>query len=354
MNFDISINKEKLEGFSYPLSPSFGTVVIPVTLWSDISHDKNPHTIKIDSETNFSFSGFTSAFHYGQSIFEGMKAFRLEDGRVAVFRLDEHAKRFQNSAKIMGMPEIDTDLFKECILKYLECCKELVPKEEGHSLYLRPLMIATDPVIKVKSSENYRFMVMSSIVGPYFSSGKKGTKVYCHEMFTRAFPNGTGEAKTAANYALSLPHLRIAQKLGYEQVLYLDSETHEYIEELGGMNFFMIKGKSIITPKLDGTILSGITRKSLLKIAENLGYKIEERDIKIKELIERDAEISAFATGTAATVVPLLEIGFQEKGDDTITKIEFNIHSDIEILRDYLLNTQLNKSELSHDWLTIL
>lgn len=278
----------------------------------------------------------------------------MENGKIGVFRLNDYAKRFKNSAKIMGMPEIDEDLFKSCILKYLDCCRKLVPTEEGHSLYIRPLMIATDPVIKVKSSKNYRFMIMSSVVGPYFTSGKEGVKVFCNETFTRAFPAGTGEAKTAANYALSLPHLNVAQSFGYEQVLYLDSVLHKNIEELGGMNFFMLKENQIVTPKLSGTILKGITRDSILCIAKFFNYEVIEREISIDEIINESDKISVFTTGTAAVVVPVLEIGFQKQGEEELVKVNFSVHSAISKLRDHLLKTQYNKTPLSKEWLTIL
>ena len=223
IKFKIRINDGEIQNFAFKPNPTFGSVIVPVTLWFDVSRSKLiPEKVKIGSKTDFSFSSFTSALHYGQSIFEGMKAFKLESNKIGVYRLDDYAKRFKNSAKIMGMPEFDEVVFKTCIKKYLECIRNLVPKEEGHSLYLRPIMFAQDPIIKVSVSESYRFMIMASIVGPYFTSGKTGVKVYCNQGYTRAFPNGSGAAKTAANYALSLPHLQVANKLGYEQVLYLD------------------------------------------------------------------------------------------------------------------------------------
>lgn len=355
MKFETNIDTRKINDFHYSPNPSFGSVIVPITLSCELGlEDTKPEVVNINSETNFSLSGFTSALHYGQSIFEGMKAFKLADNKIGVYRLGAHASRFKNSAKIMRMSQVSADVFSECILRYLDHCRQFVPNEEGHSLYIRPLMFGSDAVIKVKPSERYRFLIMSSIVGPYFNSGNDGVNLYCHPMFTRAFVNGTGEAKTSANYALSLPHLSHATALGYDQVLYLDSKTNKNIEELGGMNLFILKGDKIITPELSGTILSGITRDSILKIAKKFNYKPESRTIPIQELIDSQDSISAFASGTAATIVPIQKIGLQDKDSDAITTIKFNNDPIIQEFRKYLLDTQINKTEFSKEWLTIL
>lgn len=299
-------------------------------------------------------SSFTSALHYGQSIFEGLKAYYTEDQKIGVYRVKAHAKRFRKSAKIMGMPEIAEELFEDCVLKFVDACREIVPKEEGHSLYLRPLMFSNDPVVKVSLGENYRFIVMGSIVGPYFNSGKEGARIYCNKEFIRAFPRGTGEAKTAANYALSLPALKHAQSLGFEQVLYLDAMTKKNLEELGGMNFFMLKGNTLATPKLMGTILEGITRDSILQIASSLGLETEEREIPLVEILENNNSISVFASGTAATIVPIAELGVEMGMSGEVDTYKFKPHDKVEELRLALKDCQLNRHDLSKSWITFI
>lgn len=313
-----------------------------------------PDKIKISSRPDFSMSCFSSVLHYGQAIFEGIKAHRLSDGRIGIFRLKDHSKRFKNSAKIMDMPELDENIFNACIEKFVECCKKIIPHEQGHSLYIRPLMFANDSIIKVRSGENFRFIVMASVVGPYFSSGNTGSKVLINNHFVRAFPFGAGEAKTSANYALSLPALHYAQKHGFEQVLYLDAKTKKNIDELGGMNFFMVKNDKIITPKLNGTILAGITRDTILKIAEHLKIPYEEKDLTLEEVLNTNDHQGLFACGTAATVVPIIEIGYQENFDDEIKRYSITSNEVIEKLRRHLTMTQLNNSSMSKNWLTYI
>lgn len=329
--------------------------MVPVSLWFDLTQDNiSDHEINVVSETRYSVSGFTSVLHYGQSIFEGLKAYRLENGEVGIFRLEDHARRFKRSAEIMGMPAFDEELFISCVKKYVETCRDMVPKEEGHSLYLRPLMYATDEVIKVKSSDKYRFMILSSIVGPYFSSGKEGVSLYCNQNYTRAFPFGTGEAKTAANYALSLPHMRRTQSLGYEQTLYLDANTHSQLEELGGMNIFLLKGNTLTTPELKGTILKGVTRDSILQVAKLFDLNVEERAVKLEEILNPGDELSLFACGTAATIVPILEIGFDLNGKEELMKVQYPQNATVLKIREHLINTQHNMTSSSKQWLTIV
>jgi branched-chain amino acid aminotransferase len=299
-------------------------------------------------------SCFSSALHYGQSIFEGLKAYSLEKNLVGIFRLDAYAKRFKNSARIMNMPELNENIFKKCVQKYIQSCIELVPQIEGHSLYLRPLMFASDALIKVSSGSIYRFIIMSSIVGPYFNANKVGTSIYCNREFVRAFPKGTGEAKTAANYALSLPALNYAQSLGFDQVLYLDAMKKESIEELGGMNFFMLKDNKIITPPLTGSILSGITRDSILQLAKQINLEFEERSISIEEVLQPENIQGLFATGTAATIAPIIELGYENHMNAGIQKYKYSIDKKIKNLRSLLKDCQQNKNELSSQWLTII
>lgn len=310
-----------VDAFKYPLHPKFGTFFAPVLLSAELERGKPLPKFEIGEFSNLSLSPATAALHYGQSIFEGMKAFSQPDQNVAVFRLDRHARRFVNSAKKMGMVEISETFFCDCILEFVRSAKRFVPQEEDHSLYLRPIMFAADPVIKVGVSQKFLFLIMGAVAGDYFRSGptRAAAKVMVHRKFVRAFPNGYGEVKTAANYALSLGPQAYAAQSGCDQVLYLDSHEHTNIDELGGMNFFVIKGSQLITPALNGCILDGITRRSLLEIAPKLNLTPIETKLSIFDVIDdikNGAIQEVFACGTAALVSPIGELLFKESDDD--------------------------------------
>ncbi len=337
--------------FQYPENPSFGSANLPIILWSDLSADKE---VCLSNTDSLPFSPFFSALHYGQSIFEGMKAYYLNESEVGIFRGPDHAKRFIKSAQMMSMDVIDEEFFNKSLEIYVKKIKKFVPTLEGHSLYLRPLLFAQDTVIKVRSSAKFKFIIMSSIVGNYFNKNSKGQKILVNKNFTRAFPNGCGEAKTSANYALSIPALEYAYSKGFDQVMYLDALTKTHIEELGGMNFFYVENNIIKTPKLEGTILHGITRRSVLELAKTLGFQAEEENLTLKELIKKsqDGSISEiFATGTAASIAPLAEIGIEDPDTLTIQRLTFNTHPIAMKIRAYLEDTHRDKTEHSKKWL---
>ena len=314
LKFKYSHKHPKVE---YTPNPKFGTVFTPHMLHMKISADNSSEmTAEIVPYASEMFSPGTLVFHYGQSIFEGMKAFRQAKGGVAVFRPDLHAKRFAKSAERMAMPPMSEKIFLDCIREYVAFEQDNVPNEPDHSLYLRPLMIARDQMVKVSRSKTYTFYILGLIAGSYFRGGEvKGAKVLVNRHFVRAFPGGLGEAKTAANYAASLWPQNHAEKFGCDQVLYLDAIKHDLVDELGGMNFFMVRGGSLVTPVLNGAILNGVTRRSILDIASQL--KLEAREEKIsftelKEGIQSGAITETFACGTAAVVSPIGELLYQE------------------------------------------
>lgn len=352
-NLNLDIKDTDIQTLDYSANPPFGTVQIPLTLNLDITHDNlEPESVNITSARYITMSCFSSILHYGQSVFEGLKAYKLHDGEVGIFRLNDHAKRFKISAELMGMPSFPEELFIESVKTFVSECKKYVPDLENHSFYLRPLLIASDPVIKVKSSEKFRFTIMACIAGSYFKDENDGSHVLVNKDFVRAFPGGTGEAKTAGNYAASLNALEYAKKAGFEQVLYLDALTKKKFEELGGMNFFIIKDDTIITPKLEGTILHGITRASILEIAKTLNIKSEVRDILLEEVLDRDRVKAIFASGTAATIAPIISLGVQENCQSKIEKLTFEPNPLIFKLKDYLKSTFRGKTELSEKWIT--
>jgi branched-chain amino acid aminotransferase len=252
-----------------------------------------------------------SSLHYGQAIFEGFKAFSQPDGSIATFRADQNADRFNRSAARLAMPALPPELFMEAADALITLDSKWVPQNVGESLYLRPLMIATDPFLGVRPANEYLFVLFASPAGAYFPQGVKPVTVWISEDYVRAAPGGTGEAKCAGNYAASLVAQAQAQEKGCDQVVWIDAVERKYIEEMGGMNLFFVyneNGKTIIvTPQLSGTLLAGITRLSLLQIAKDLGFESEERKISIEDWrndVASGRMTEAFACGTAAVITP--------------------------------------------------
>ncbi|MEC4049556.1 branched-chain amino acid aminotransferase [Flavobacterium sp. SUN046] len=249
------------------------------------------------------------ALHYGQAIFEGMKATLGKDGTALLFRPDENAKRMNFSANRMGMPEFPEDLFVEALKQFTALEKEWIPTQEGSALYLRPFMYADEAFIGMRAATSFKFIVMASPAGPFFS---RKIKLYAERKYVRAVNGGTGEAKAAGNYAAAIRPTEYAKAKGYDQVLWLDPYNFEYIQEVGTMNiFFKIDGK-FITPDLSGSILSGITRMSVIDLLRDKGFEVTERPIKISEIIEASENGTleeAFGTGTAVGIAMVEEIG---------------------------------------------
>jgi branched-chain amino acid aminotransferase len=246
-----------------------------------------------------------TTFHYGQEAFEGLKAFRGKDGKIRVFRMDENAKRLQQSSRGILMAEVPIELFKEAVRKVVKLNERFVPPfESGASLYIRPLLIGTGPQIGVKPSDEYLFMVMVMPVGPYFKEGFKPTDLVIYREYDRAAPLGTGKIKVGGNYAASLVAGDRAHHNGFSSVLYLDARQKKYIDECGPANFFGIKGNSYITPKSE-SILPSITNMSLRQLAKDMGMEVEERAIPVEELAEFN-EVGA--CGTAAVISPVKRI----------------------------------------------
>src|SRR5450830_902003 len=253
-----------------------------------------------------------SSLHYGQAIFEGFKAFSQPDGGAATFRPEANAARFNRSAARLAMPHLPPELFLETADALISLERNWVPKNVGESLYLRPLMIATDPFLGVRPSHNYLFVLFASPAGAYFPKGVKPVTVWISEDYVRAAPGGTGEAKCAGNYAASLVAQSQALEKGCDQVVWLDAVNRENIEEMGGMNLFFVyqegDKKRVVTPELTGTLLSGITRRSLLQIASDLGYEVEERKLTVQQWRDDIASgnmTEVFACGTAAVITPV-------------------------------------------------
>lgn len=262
---------------------------------------------------NLSLSPALAALHYGQSIFEGIKAYKDREGNPFIFRPYDNFTRFNVSAERMCMPKVPEDIFIEGMRQLVALDKDWIPMKNDYSLYIRPFMFATDDVIGVKPAETYKFMILLSPTGPYYSAPMR---IYVEEKYTRAVRGGIGFAKAAGNYGSSMLATAIAKKKGFDQVLWTDAFEHKYVQEIGTMNFFVIIGNKAITPDLEaGTILEGVTRDSVIEALKELGYEVEERPISIDDIIDahKAGELKElFGTGTAATVSMIQELCYED------------------------------------------
>ncbi|MBJ8341785.1 branched-chain amino acid aminotransferase [Antrihabitans sp. YC3-6] len=297
--------------------------------------------------------------HYGQSIFEGLKAYRQPGGGIASFRIDANARRLQNSARRLAMPELPVELFIQSIVELVDADNEWVPKAGGEdALYVRPFMFATEPGLGVRPANSYRYLVIASPAGAYFPRGVKPVSVWLSTEYVRAAPGGTGAAKFAGNYAASLVAQAQAAEKGCDQVVWLDAIERKYVEEMGGMNLFFVFGSGpdarLVTPSLSGSLLPGITRESLLTLAADAGFAVEERKISTEEWQKKakSGEITeVFACGTAAVITPVGSVK-SAAGDFTIADGE---PGEVTMaLRDTLTGIQRGTFADIHGWMTKL
>lgn len=249
------------------------------------------------------------ALHYGQAVFEGMKAYRMEDGNISIFRIEKHAERLNRSLHRMAMPRLDTTFFIRCLHTLIEIDQAWVPSQAGSALYIRPVVFATEARLGVKIADEYLFAIITGPVGPYFT---QPLRVKVEEQFVRAAEGGTGYAKCAGNYGGAFYPTRLAREAGYDQVLWTDAREHRFIDESGAMNVMFVIDGTLVTPALTSSILDGITRESILTLAREEGIPVEERRVSVDELIaalEAGRLTEAFGTGTAAVVAPIATIG---------------------------------------------
>ncbi len=300
---------------------------------------------------NFSLSPAALVFHYGQAIFEGLKAFRQNNGRIVLFRPDMNAERMWNSAKRLVMPPLDKEFFVDSIKTLVRLEKDWIPSKKGTALYIRPTMIATQPILGVRPSEEYYYFVILSPSAPYFKEGFSPTKIKVEDKYTRAAPGGVGEAKTAGNYAASLYAAKLAKQEGYSQVLWLDACQKKYVEEVGAMNIAFVLDDTIYTSPLKGTILPGITRDSVLQISKDLGYKVKEESLAIDTIvegIESGSLTEIFGMGTAAIISPVGEIKYKDK---VLQINNGNIGEKTKAIYDELTGIQYGIKEDKYGWI---
>jgi branched-chain amino acid aminotransferase len=262
---------------------------------------------------SLSLSPGLSAIHYGQSIFEGIKAYKDREGNPFIFRPFDNFRRFNLSAERMQMPAVPEEIFIEGMRRLIELDKDWIPMKNDYSLYIRPFMFSTDESLGVKASDTYKFMILLSPTGPYYSTP---LRIYVEEKYTRAARGGFGFAKAAGNYGGSMLATAVAKKQGFDQVLWMDAFEHKYVQEMGTMNVFFVIGDKVLTPDLeDGTILEGVTRDSAIEVLREEGYKIEEGPIHIDDIVrayEAGELKEAFGTGTAATISMIKELRYED------------------------------------------
>ncbi len=294
-------------------SLGFGTKFTDYMFNMDYNPEKGWHNPRIEPYGPMEMDPSTMVLHYGQTIFEGLKAYRTESGSIQLFRPKDNIRRFNQSGNRLCMPALDEKFVLAALLELLRLEKSWVPSAPGTSLYIRPTIIAMDPYVGLRVSHTYRFFIILSPVGAYYPEGFDPVKIWVTSQYVRAVRGGLGEAKTAANYAASLYATELAHKEGYTQVMWLDGVELKYVEEVGSMNIFFIIGDELITPMMSGSILSGVTRDSVITLARSWGMKVTERKISIDEIFvahERGELKEIFGSGTAAVISPVGHMKF--------------------------------------------
>ncbi len=329
----------------------FGHIFTDHMFIMEYEEGKGWHDARIVEYTPMTIWPSAMVFHYGQAVFEGMKAYRLADGSVNLFRPRLNFERLNISNDRLVIPPIDPDFCVHALKQLLTVEKDWIPTAEGTSLYIRPFIIATDPYLGVRPAHNYTFMIILSPSGAYYPGGLKPVDIYVEDTYVRAVRGGTGYAKTPGNYASSLIAQRNAYAAGFVQVLWLDGIERRYIEEVGSMNvFFVIDGK-LVTPELNGSILPGITRRTVIELAGTLGLEVEERKLSIDELAKAAGEgrvSEVFGSGTAAVISPVGRLRVGEKmlvfNDDQIGPIS-------QLMYDRITGVQYGKLPDEHGWI---
>jgi len=289
----------------------------------------------------------TSALHYGQAIFEGIKAFRNENGEAFIFRPYENFVRFNLSAQRMNMPEVSEELFIEGMRQLIDLDKNWIPTQPDHSLYIRPLMFATDNMLGVKPSDTYKFLVILSPVGPFHAAPMK---IMIEEKYTRAAPGGVGYSKNAGNYGGSMLPATKAKQKGYDQVLWTDAFEHKWLQEVGMMNIGFVINNTFVTPMLEETILKGVTRDSVLTILKDMGIKTEERKISIDEIVneyQKGGVCEIFGMGTAAVISYIKELKYK----DIVMNFDTSTFMIAQRVKQHLDNIRQGKTEDKHGWM---
>ena len=329
----------------------FGDVFTDHMLTMDYNPDKGWHDARIEPYASIQMDPATMVLHYGQAIFEGLKAFRNVNGNVQMFRPKDNLARLNRSARRLCIPEIDEAFALDALKQLIALDQDWVPSAPGTALYIRPTVIAMDPFLGVRASNTYRYYVILGPVGAYYAEGFNPVKILVTKDYVRAVRGGVGEAKTPANYAASLYAGEQARQTGYSQVLWLDGVHQKYIEEVGSMNIFFLIDAELITPKLNGSILPGITRDSVLYLAKKWGMSVSERDLSIDEVVEANESgklQEVFGAGTAAVISPVGELKY---GDDAISVGDGSVGPVSQKLYDAITDIQYGKADDPNEWI---
>lgn len=332
----------------------FGQIFTDHLFAMDYSEQAGWHDPRIIPYGPMSLDPAAMVFHYGQAVFEGMKAYRHADGQVALFRPRLNFERLNQSNERMVIPTLDPDFCVHALKTLLRLEEAWVPEQEGASLYIRPFIIATDPFLGVRPSKSYRFLIILSPSGAYYPQGINPVKIYVEDEYVRAVKGGTGFAKTPGNYAASLISQAKADEAGFVQVLWLDGIHRRYIEEVGAMNVFFVIDKVLVTPQLNGSILAGITRRTVLEVAKALGYTVQERPLAIDELwqLAQAGRVSeAFGSGTAAVISPIGSLTYE---GESVVFNDTQIGPVSQSLYDQITGVQFGHLPDRWDWMTVL
>lgn len=329
----------------------FGTIFTDHMFNMDYNPEKGWHNPRIEPYTNFDMDPATMVLHYGQAVFEGLKAYRTESGNIQLFRPQENFHRSNASNRLLCIPEIDEHLALHALKQLIAVEKDWVPSAPGTSLYIRPTIIATDVFLGVRASSTYRFFIILSPVGAYYAEGFNPVKIWVTVRHVRAVRGGMGEAKTPGNYAASLYASERAHQQGYTQVLWLDGIEQRYVEEVGSMNIFFVIDGELVTPALNGSILPGVTRDSVIQLAELWNIPCTERRISIDEVMNAQKEgksLEIFGTGTAAVISP---VGMIKYGDDAIEINNNEVGSVTQKFYKALTDIQYGRAEDPAGWI---
>lgn len=348
IRFEETKNPKQLPGEDNPLT--FGTIFTDHMFVMDYEEGKGWIDPRIVPYGPIALEPSAMIFHYGQEMFEGLKAYPLADGRVQLFRPDKNIERANNSNRRLCIPEIDPDDFLQAVMEVVKVDKKWIPTRPGTALYIRPFVIATDAALGVRPSHTYKFIIILSPVGPYYKEGLNPVKIWIEDEYVRAVRGGIGAAKTAGNYAASMFSQVKAHEEGYSQVLWLDGVERKYIEEVGAMNIFFKINGTVVTPMLNGSILPGVTRDSCIQLLKIWGVPVEERRISVDELVEaaKNGTLEeVWGSGTAAVISP---VGYLRHGDDVMKIQDGGIGEISQKLYDTITGIQLGKVQGPEGW----
>jgi branched-chain amino acid aminotransferase len=333
---------------------TFGTIFTDHMFVMNYETGKGWHDARVVPYENISLDPSAMVFHYGQEMFEGLKAYKAEDGKTLLFRPDKNIERANRSNKRLCIPEIPKEDFLQAIKAIVKTDEAWIPKKPGTSLYIRPFVIATDPYLGVRPSDTYLFIIILSPVGAYYPEGLDPVKIWIEDDYVRAIRGGIGEAKTGGNYVASMAAQVKAHEEGYSQVLWLDGVERKYIEEVGAMNIFFKINGTVVTPALNGSILPGVTRDSVISLCKHWNIPVEERKISVDELMQaaKDGSLEeVWGTGTAAVISPVGHLRFE----DTVLQIQDGgIGKLSQKLYDTVTGIQLGKLKDSFGWSVVV